>query len=137
MRRIDLAFLILATATLLIGVGMGTWMGLTHNFHFAPVHAHLNLLGWTSLALFGLCYRAYPPLAASRLALPHFALAASGAICFPAGIALSIADVTMEVAKLGALLWTLAVLVFLVALVRLALGERAGLEKRAAPAVAA
>ena len=132
MRRIDLGFIILATTTLLVGVGIGTWMGLTHNFHFAPVHAHLNLLGWTSLAIFGLCYRVYPALAASRLALPHFALAAGGAICFPVGIALSITDVTMEVAKLGALLWTLAVLLFLVALVRLALAGRAAANGEAA-----
>ena len=137
MRRIDLGFLILATATLLVGVGMGVWMGLTHNFHFAPVHAHLNLLGWTSLAIFGLCYRAYPALAASRLALPHFVLAAGGAILFPVGIALSISDITMEVAKLGALLWALAVLLFLVALVRLAMAGRARADADQAPALTA
>ena len=54
MRRIDLYFLILAALCLITGVVMGIGMGIAHDLQFAPVHAHLNLLGWTSLALFGL-----------------------------------------------------------------------------------
>ncbi len=71
MRRIDLYFLILAALCLITGVMMGIGMGIAHDFQFAPVHAHLNLLGWTSLALFGLTYKVYPALAQSRLALLH------------------------------------------------------------------
>ena len=36
-----------------------------------PVHAHANLVGWASLALFGLTYRAYPALKDGRLARIH------------------------------------------------------------------
>jgi cbb3-type cytochrome oxidase subunit 1 len=121
MKRVDLWFLLLATASLLTGVGMGIWMGVAHDFQFAPVHAHLNLLGWTSLALFGLAYRAYPALSASRLAGVHFALASIGAVMFPVGIALSIAGVTIAVAILGSFVWLAAVAVFFVGLARLAL----------------
>ena len=60
MRRYDLWFLILAAACLIVGVVMGIAMGVVHDFRLGPVHAHLNLLGWASLALFGLTYRAYP-----------------------------------------------------------------------------
>ena len=69
MRRIDVSFLVLATLCLIVGVSMGIVMGILHDFQLAPVHAHLNLLGWASLALFGLSYKSYPALARSRLAL--------------------------------------------------------------------
>jgi len=45
MIRLDLWFLIAASASLLTGVGLGIWMGMIHDFQLAPVHAHLNLLG--------------------------------------------------------------------------------------------
>jgi cbb3-type cytochrome oxidase subunit 1 len=47
-------------------------MGIAHDFTLAPVHAHSNLVGWVSLALFGAIYRAFPELAVSRLARVHF-----------------------------------------------------------------
>ncbi|WP_455184225.1 hypothetical protein [Azospirillum palustre] len=34
-----------------------------------PAHAHLNLLGWVSLFLFGVFYRLHPALETSRLAM--------------------------------------------------------------------
>ncbi|WP_165943524.1 hypothetical protein [Roseicella aquatilis] len=58
MSRLPLLFLASAALCLVIGVTMGIAMGIAHDFHLAPVHAHLNLLGWTSLALMGLTYRA-------------------------------------------------------------------------------
>jgi cbb3-type cytochrome oxidase subunit 1 len=120
MRRIDLSFLLLATTSLLVGVTVGIWMGIVHNFQFAPAHAHLNLVGWASLALFGLTYRAYPQLAESRIASAHFVLASIGAVMFPLGIALSIADATIVVAIIGAFVWLGAVVLFLVNLARIA-----------------
>ncbi len=30
----------------LTGVSLGIWMGLARDFTLAPVHAHVNLLGW-------------------------------------------------------------------------------------------
>jgi cbb3-type cytochrome oxidase subunit 1 len=119
MRRIDLYFLFLATTSLLVGVSVGIWMGVVHDFQFAPAHAHLNLLGWASMALFGLSYRAYPQLANSRIAVAHFVLASIGAVVFPIGIALSIADVTVAVAIAGAFIWLGAVVLFLVNLARI------------------
>jgi cbb3-type cytochrome oxidase subunit 1 len=134
MRRIDLWFLILATASLMTGVSMGIWMGIIHDFQFAPVHAHLNLLGWTSLALFGLTYRAYPALGESRLARTHFVLAALGAVTFPFGIALSISGITVVVAILGAFIWFGAVATFFAGLVLMALGTAPHHAAFAAPA---
>lgn len=134
MRRIDIAFLLLAAAALLCGVGMGIWMGIAHDFQFGPVHAHLNLLGWTSLALFGLTYRAWPEMAQSRLAAAHFLLAAPSAVLFPIGIALSITGVTIVVAIAASLAWLLGVALFLAGLVRVAFAPAPRLVPRALPA---
>jgi cbb3-type cytochrome oxidase subunit 1 len=118
MRRIDTSFLLLATACLIVGVSMGIGMGIAHDFQFAPVHAHLNLLGWASLALFGLVYKAYPQLAHSRLALAHFAASATSAVVFPFGIYFSIAHQTPGVAIGASLVWLLGAVLFLANLVR-------------------
>ena len=65
-------FIKIAVIYLALGVGMGVVMGMMHVFTFMPVHAHLNLLGWASLALVGLVYHAYPQAAQTRLATIHF-----------------------------------------------------------------
>jgi hypothetical protein len=62
----------LSVIYLIIGVGLGIAMGASENFTLRPVHAHVGLLGWTTLALAGLIYRVYPDAAASRLARIHF-----------------------------------------------------------------
>ena len=123
MPRIDLSFLLLAAASLLVGVTLGIGMGVIHDFQLAPVHAHLNLVGWASLALFGLTYRAYPELGCSRLASIHFALASLGAVLFPIGIALAITEVTSAVAIAAAFVWLGAVLSFLANLARVAMAS--------------
>jgi hypothetical protein len=53
-------------------VAIGIAMAASHDFRLKGLHVHLNLLGWVSMALFGLIYRAFPRAAASRLAAPHF-----------------------------------------------------------------
>src|SRR5918997_2955977 len=91
MPRLPLLFIASAALCLVVGVGMGIAMGIAHDFHLAPVHAHLNLLGWTSLALMGLTYRAYPELAARRApAVAQYVLSAGSALAFPFGIYLAI-----------------------------------------------
>jgi hypothetical protein len=39
------------------GMVLGIVMGLSQDFTLAPSHAHLNLLGWVTLALYGLYHR--------------------------------------------------------------------------------
>ena len=62
----------LAVVYLIAGVGLGIAMGASENFLLRPVHAHLNLFGWATLALAGLVYSVYPSAAQSRLATIHF-----------------------------------------------------------------
>lgn len=65
-------FLRIAVIYILIGVTLGVGMGITKDFTLRPVHAHVNLLGWASMALFGLFYRSVPGAGLTRLARVHF-----------------------------------------------------------------
>ena len=47
-------------------------MGMSENFILKDVHAHVNLLGWATMALMGLIYKVYPDAAATTLAKVHF-----------------------------------------------------------------
>lgn len=62
----------LSVVYLIVGIAIGIGMGATQNFTLRPVHAHMNLLGFTVLALAGLIYSVYPEAGASRLARIHF-----------------------------------------------------------------
>ena len=65
-------FLKIAAVYFFIAVCLGLVMGIIHNFSFTSVHAHLNLLGWVSMAIFGLIYFVYPHAAETKLAKTHF-----------------------------------------------------------------
>ncbi|GGC49789.1 hypothetical protein GCM10011504_30240 [Siccirubricoccus deserti] len=120
MSRLPVLFLATAALCLVVGVAMGIAMGIAHDFHLAPVHAHLNLLGWTSLSLMGLTYRAYPALEANRVAaVGQFALSAGAAMAFPFGIWLSIEHNQPMLAIAAAVVWFVGALLFLVRLVML------------------
>jgi hypothetical protein len=71
----------------LIGIVIGIVMGIRQDFTLMPAHAHLNLLGFVTLFLCALYYRAVPEAAASRLARYQAIVSVVGAILFPIGIA--------------------------------------------------
>jgi hypothetical protein len=119
MPRIDVSFLFLSATCLVFGVCLGIYMGIRHDFQLAPVHAHVNLVGWASLALFCTIYRAYPELAASRLAKVHFCVAAPSALAFPAGIYLAVIHDMKLLAIIASLLWLGGALVFLANIARM------------------
>ncbi len=78
-------FLKFAVVYLMLGMGMGMAMGITHHFEYAPVHAHINLLGWASLALVAMIYHAYPQAALTALARWHYRLHVTGLPIFMIG----------------------------------------------------
>lgn len=57
-------------AVMMVVAGMiwGIAMGITQDHSTLPAHAHLNLLGWVSLFLFGIYYHLHPAVDRSRLA---------------------------------------------------------------------
>lgn len=119
MNRLDLKFLLLASIMFTAGVSLGFVMAMRHDFTLAPVHAHINLVGWASLSLFGIVYKLYPEMARSRLAALHFILAAPAAVLFPAGIALSILYGQPLVAIVAASLWLVGTILFLIQIIAL------------------
>jgi hypothetical protein len=119
MKRIDLYFLLIAAIMLLFGVLLGIHMAMSKDFQLVPVHAHANLVGWASMALFGLTYRAYPVLKDGSLARVHFALAATSAIVMPYGIYQAVVQQVETLAIISSLVWLAAVMVYLVQLTRL------------------
>lgn len=74
-------FLRIGVLYILVGVALGNYMGASGNHAMAPVHAHLNLLGWVAMMLFGLFYRAFPAAAQTTLAKLHFWLYVPAHFC--------------------------------------------------------
>jgi cbb3-type cytochrome oxidase subunit 1 len=118
MRRIDQIFLTLAATCLVAGVCIGIAMGAAHDFQYAPVHAHVNLVGFVSLSVFGIVYKLYPDLARSRLAKAHLAVAAPSAVVFPVGIYIAMAYEAPGLAIAAAMVWLTGAILFLANLVR-------------------
>lgn len=65
-------FVLVGTLFLVIGIGFGIYMGASGKTDFAPLHAHLNLLGFVLPMVFALTYRGFPMMAESKLAGYHF-----------------------------------------------------------------
>jgi hypothetical protein len=80
-------FMLAGILFVLIGMCLGIYMGSTEDFKLAPLHAHLNLVGWATMMLFGLFYRGDQTASARGLAHWHFWIAVLGMICFIPGIA--------------------------------------------------
>ena len=90
MIKMDQVFLALGASYLVIGMGLGIHMGAAHDFQFAPVHAHINLVGFASHSIFGIAYRLWPDMQKSLLAKLHFWLFVGAAPLFMIGIAVAL-----------------------------------------------
>lgn len=62
----------LAGIYLLVGMTMGIAMGATERFALAPAHAHVNLLGWVTLAVAAVVFALWPQASTTRLAQTFF-----------------------------------------------------------------
>jgi hypothetical protein len=118
--RYDLIFITTALICLLVGEVLGLHMGISQDFTLVPAHAHLNLLGWVTLAAFGLMHRAYPALAASRMAAAQCVLAVAANIAMPAGLAIMLLSANHDatLVKVASLAVILATLMFVIMFVR-------------------
>jgi len=86
--QISRNFLVIGALYLVLGVLLGMYMGGSGDHTLAPVHAHINLLGFTLMTAFGLSYRLLPALAGSGLAKAHFWLHQIGALVLLAMLAM-------------------------------------------------
>ena len=84
--KIDRLFLVIAAVYILIGMGLGSYMGMNQDFGHRTTHTHINLLGFVSMTLFALVYRAWPVMQQSVLAKIHFFAYQAGALIMVSAI---------------------------------------------------
>jgi len=77
----------LAVIFVIIGMAMGIGMAASQNHSIMPAHAHLNLLGWVSLFLFGIYYERRPALDTSRLAFIQVGVWSVGTVILTVAVA--------------------------------------------------
>ena len=101
---------------LVVGVTMGIVMGISHEFVLAPVHAHVNLLGWATLAIIGVIYHAYPAAGKTRLASVHFWIHNTALPVFMVGLGFALTghEAFLPMAIAGALGVAIGIVVFAV-----------------------
>lgn len=105
----------IASVYLVIGILFGMFMSITHKFGYASVHAHINLLGWASLALAGIIYYLFPSASESVLAKIHFWLHNLGLPVMMIGLILLVNEVAgvEPVIATGGVLVTLGIIAFM------------------------
>jgi len=86
MPRLDGLFLRVAVLYVVAGMGLGIFMGISEDHSMMPAHAHINLVGWVSMALYALVYRVWPEVAESAAAWTHFWLANVGTLTLVIGV---------------------------------------------------
>ena len=78
--NVSRSFMLVGTLFLIAGIPIGMYMGASGDMALAPLHAHINLLGFVLMMVFGLIYRSFPAMAASSLARIHFWLHSVGSL---------------------------------------------------------
>jgi hypothetical protein len=81
----DFCFLT-ASVTVILGMSLGLYMGVGHDYLLQPVHVHMNVIGWLGLFMIGLYYRAHPA-ARGRLAVLQAGGMAAGHALMVGGLA--------------------------------------------------
>jgi len=119
--RLSLAFFTAAVICGMTGMAWGANMGATNNFTMAPAHAHLNLLGWVTLAIMGGFYALAGDRAPVRLGWVNFVISTAGVVLtIPALAALLGGDKGADTLVMsGAMVVMLGMLTFLVAVLSL------------------
>ncbi len=113
MRASKLCFLAAVLAAI-AGMLWGLDMAISENHAAMPAHAHLNLLGWVSLFLFGIYYRLHPSLDATKVALVQVWVWIAGTIIMAIGVGLVSTGTTSAepIAAVGSLIVLADMLLF-------------------------
>lgn len=117
--RIEKYCIAVAATAALCGMGLGIFMAVNQDFTLMPAHAHLNLLGWVSMALYGLYYRG-AGLLRVRLAWVQAGVATLGFVLMTGALAALLVTLDHRFEALigiGACLSLLAMALFLVQVV--------------------
>jgi hypothetical protein len=98
----------------LAGMVWGVMMGAAENFTMAPAHAHLNLLGWVTMALYGTFYAFTRETMCAKLAWTNWAVSALGVLVMIPALALYLGGNTSAIPGImvGEILTVLGMLIF-------------------------
>jgi len=77
-----------AVVFVIAGMIWGIVMAISEDHSAMPAHAHLNLLGWVSLFLFGIYYRLHPALERATSALVQVWIWIVGTVIVTIGVGL-------------------------------------------------
>jgi peptidoglycan/LPS O-acetylase OafA/YrhL len=77
-----------AVAMVVAGMAWGIIMAVSQDHSAMPAHAHLNLLGWVCLFLFGVFYHLHPAVDRSRTALVQVVIWIVATVITVVGVAL-------------------------------------------------
>jgi len=123
----DISYYFFFAAAICVAIGMiwGIQMAASGDHSLFSAHAHLNLVGWVTLALFGIYYRLTPGAAAAPLAKLHLGLAIAGVVVMVPGIAVAVKGGTEAGAVIGSILTLLSMLIFVYTLLRRGFGATA------------
>jgi hypothetical protein len=91
MSRLSLAFFATAALCALTGMAWGIQIGMSNQLWMAPAHAHLNLVGWASLALMGAFYGVAGDRAPRRLGWLNYALSTAAVLVMIPSLAILLA----------------------------------------------
>lgn len=136
--RVSYFCFVAAICAALVGMSLGIVMGVRQDFSLAPAHAHLNLLGWVTMALFGLYHRGIER-PSQRLAWVQVSAGAVGFVLMAGGLAIYLGlGLGQAVASVivGSLLCLFSMLLFLIIIIgdlRSATGEGETVRSRPAP----
>lgn len=114
MNKLSKAFILCGIFYLILGMTVGLAIAASQDFTHRPVHAHLNLMGWVSMMLFGLYYAVNPENCCGKLPRLHFGLSNLGLIVMaPALYLLYAGNPDVEIfAKVGAMSFFISILIF-------------------------
>jgi len=128
MPRVSAAFFTVGALCVLVGMFWGMHMGEANDFQLAPAHAHLNLLGWVTMALYGTFYALTAQTMSPRLAWINFLLSLAGILVMIPSLAIFLSTSNRDlimVMVLGEVLSVLALLTFLISVLRELVRRRA------------
>lgn len=115
MPKVSDLFFKTAVLWLILGIGAGLQMAISGDHGAFPAHAHINLLGWVTSAIFGGYYALNPGKAARKIAMIHYGLYNVGLVIMLPALYLMLhgGNTAIEpVVAVGSLIVAAAVLVF-------------------------
>ncbi|HEV7276130.1 MAG TPA: hypothetical protein VGN80_07580 [Devosiaceae bacterium] len=114
MPRLSDLFFKTAILFLIVGIGVGLQMSISGVHNVTGAHAHINLLGWVTSAIFGTYYALNPAKAEGRLALAHFGIYTAGVVVMVVGLYMMLqGNAAMEpVVATGSMITLVGVLCF-------------------------